>query len=295
MRRLAGILTVLVILGGAAFWWVTRPEAMTVAEASAGDAEAGARIFAAAGCASCHEAPEAEGEGPPVLSGGQSFETQFGTFHAPNISPSPEGIGDWSDAEIIRAIRDGVSRGGSHYYPVLPYAEYGRAEPQDLADLVAYMRTLPASDADSPPNEVSFPFGWRRLIGGWKWLFVSDDWVMQDPASDQVAQGRYLVEALGHCAECHTPRNALGGYKRGEWLAGGPDPEGDGTIPNITPGGLDWSEADIAAYLKSGLTPEFDSAGGSMARVVKETAKLTDEDRAAIAAYVKAVPAVNRD
>jgi mono/diheme cytochrome c family protein len=110
--------------------------------------------------------------------------------------------------------------------------------------------------------------------------------------SQEEEQGRYLVEVLGHCAECHTPRNRLGGLQRARWLAGAPNPSGKGNIPNITPAALDWSVGDIAEYLSSGFTPEFDTAGGSMAEVIENTARLTDADRLAIAAYLKRVPAV---
>jgi mono/diheme cytochrome c family protein len=161
-----------------------------------------------------------------------------------------------------------------------------------MLDLVAYLRTLPADATPSGAHELGFPFNIRRAVGGWKLLFASDQWVLADAPTPQVERGRYLVEALGHCAECHTPRNALGGLNRSDWLAGGPNPDGEGTIPNITPGKLTWTENDIAYYLETGFTPDFDSVGGSMAHVVRNTARLTPEDRLAIAAYLKAVPAV---
>ncbi|WP_191090103.1 cytochrome c [Histidinibacterium aquaticum] len=286
----------LAAIAGAVAWWATEtpavPESYAVLD---GDPEAGRVTFAVAGCASCHVAPEAEREEgePPVLAGGQRFETEFGTFVSPNISSSPQGVGEWSDAELIHAVRAGVSPEGAHYYPAFPYASYAKASAQDIANLVAYMRTLPGSDAESAPHELDFPYSMRRAVGAWKRLYASPDYVLETADTAELMRGRELVEGLGHCGECHTPRTALGGLDTERWLGGAENPSGDGRIPNITPGGLDWSEADIAAYLQSGFTPEFDSAGGEMAEVVRNTAQLSDADRAAMAAYLKAVPAVS--
>ncbi len=288
-----GWLVVLGLAGLGVFWVLTRPDT-ALAALPAGDAEAGRTVFAAAGCASCHTAPEAETDAgdPPLLAGGQRFATAFGTFLAPNISSDPAaGIGAWTDDQVAVAVLRGVSRDGAHYYPVFPYGAYRHARPEDIADLIAYMRTLPASDAASPPHELSFPFDIRRGVGLWKLAFLRDGWVVEGDLDPAAERGRYLVEALGHCGECHTPRNALGGPERGRWLAGGPNPAGKGRIPGIDPGSLDWSENDIAAYLKTGLTPDYDAAGGEMAEVVRNTAQLTDDDRSAIASYLKVVPA----
>lgn len=265
-----------------------RPLPATALGGLTGDAERGALIFAAAGCGSCHRAPGAD-EGP--LSGGRAFPSDFGTFHAPNISSDPiQGIGSWTDLQLANAIQRGISPEGGHYYPVFPYTAYQRASPRDIADLIAHLRTLPADATPSQPHDVGFPFNIRRGVGLWKRAFGGAGWVLDGNLTEEQARGRYLVEALGHCGECHTPRNAAGGLDRDRWLAGAPNPSGEGRIPNITPGGLDWSEGDIAIYLESGFTPDFDSAGGEMAEVVLNTAKLSDADRAAIAAYLKAVP-----
>ena len=287
-------LALIVMAGAAGGWFLTAPDTVdpTRFEGLTGDAARGQTIFFAGGCAACHTAPEAAESDLPLLSGGRQFASAFGTFIAPNISSDPvAGIGGWSDAEVITAIMRGVGRDGEHLYPAFPYDAYAKAAPQDMLDLVAFLRTLPADATASAPHQVGFPFNIRRAVGGWKWLFRSDDWTVQGELTEAQARGRYLVEALGHCTECHTPRNALGGLRRDAWLSGGPNPDGEGTIPNITPGGLTWSEAQIAEYLKTGFTPEFDTAGGSMAEVVRNTAHLTDDDRAAIAAYLKVVPA----
>ena len=295
MRRILLALAGLILIGLAAWWWLTRPDPLP-ASAFAGveaDPERGELVFAAAGCASCHAAPEAEGEERLILAGGERFVTPFGTFVAPNISPHPEaGIGDWTDLEIANAIQRGISPDGAHYYPALPYTTYTNADPADVASLIAYLRTLPQSNRPSEAHEVPFPFSIRRSLGLWKRLFAHEGYVLAEAATPEVERGRYLVEALGHCGQCHTPRDMLGVLQTHQWLGGAPNPVGEGTIPNITPGGLDWSEADIAGYLASGFTPEFDTAGGLMARVIRTTSQLSDEDRMAIAAYLKAVPAV---
>lgn len=292
MRRTLSAIALLAAVGAA--WWLTAPDPLpdAVLAGIVGDASRGRVLFAAAGCASCHIAAEAETSDTPVLAGGRRFDSDFGTFHAPNISPSPQGIGGWSDAEVINAVMRGVSPDGSHYYPALPYAAYGKAEVQDIADVVAHIRTLPLSDVASLAHEVPFPFNIRRAMGGWKLLFVSYEWVVDGDLTPEQERGRYLAEALAHCGECHTPRNALGGLRTGAWLSGAPNPSGEGRVPNITPAELDWSEREIAEYLSSGFTPDYDTAGGPMAEVVRNTAQLSPEDRAAIAAYLKVVPPV---
>lgn len=295
MRRILYILVILGVLGLGVFWVVTSPNRIGASELAnlSGDATAGEMVFTAAGCASCHASENAEGEAKLVLAGGQKFPSDFGTFIAPNISPDAEhGIGGWSQNEFINAVMHGVSPEGQHYYPAFPYSAYNKMELQDAADLWAYMQTLPASDAPSQAHEVGFPFNIRRSLGGWKFLFESEDWVLADASTPALERGRYLVEALGHCGECHSPRNALGGIDTSRWLGGAPNPSGKGTIPNITPAKLTWSEADIVEYLTSGFTPEFDTAGGHMVPVIENTKKLPRSDREAIATYLKAVPAV---
>jgi len=258
------------------------------------DLAVGEQVFYAAGCASCHSTPGSVGEAKLVLGGGQTFPSPFGTFYAPNISPDPDhGIGGWSALDLANAMQHGISPAGQHYYPAFPYASYIKAELSDIMSLHAFLATLPSSAEPSKPHEVGFPFNIRRTLGGWKFLFLRPDWVVSGDLTPEETRGRYLAEALGHCAECHTPRNALGGLQLANWLGGAPNPDGKGKVPNITPGQLDWSSADIAEYLSSGFTPEFDTAGGHMVAVVENTAKLPPADRAAIAAYLKKVLSVD--
>ncbi|SIS88137.1 Cytochrome c, mono-and diheme variants [Roseivivax lentus] len=291
LRKLTSLAAIVLVTGGAGLW-LTKPRtvASEVYAGLTGDAARGATTFTAAGCASCHYAPDAEGEAKRVLSGGQAFKTEFGTFHAPNISPHPQaGIGDWSLTEFASAVRLGTAPEGHHYYPAFPYSSYIRLEPQQIADLWAHLQTLPESDVPSKPHDLGFPFSIRASLGGWKMLYLSEDWVMDDPATHELARGRELVEALGHCGECHTPRTALGGLDRKRWLDGAANPSGEGEIPGIAPAHLDWSSTDIAYYLETGFTPDFDSAGGHMVAVVDNFAALPAEDRAAVAAYLKAL------
>ena len=299
MRKLLKLLVLAAVVAAGIGWFVTAPSALPndAFDGVSGDPARGETVFTAAGCASCHMAPGAEDEAKLVLAGGQRFPSPFGTFLAPNISMDPEhGIGDWTARDLGNALLHGTSPDGQHYFPAFPYTSYAKMADRDIADLWAYMQTLPASDTPSQPHEVGFPFNIRRSLGGWKTLFLKSDWVMQgDDLGPELTRGRYLVEALGHCAECHTPRNALGGLDLNRWMAGAPDPSGKGTIPALTPDKLTWSATDIAYYLETGFTPEFDSAGGHMAHVVSNTAKLSAEDRTAIAAYVKALEAPAKD
>ena len=292
LRRVTAGIFSAALIGAAVFWLVTTPKSSPpiLIEGLVGDADRGAIIFAAAGCASCHAAPEASGADKLVLSGGLAFASPFGTFYAPNISShATEGIGGWSALDLVNAMRFGTSPDGQHYYPAFPYSSYTRVAPPDIVDLHAYMQTLPASDQPSRAHEVGFPFNIRRSLGGWKLLFMASGPVIDTPGlPESVLRGRYLVEGLGHCAECHTPRGLLGNLQLSNWLNGAAHPSGKGRIPALR--GIDWSEADIAEYLKSGFTPDFDTAGAEMADVVENTSKLSDEDRMAIAAYIKALP-----
>lgn len=293
-RKSLLILGGLAMLGFAGFLLVSQPRPGGNADLAglSGDMIRGQTVFTAAGCASCHMAPGATGQDRLVLAGGMEFPSAFGTFVAPNISPdATHGLGGWTLDQFATAIRDGISPDGQHYFPALPYTAYNKMTGQDVADLWAYLQTLPPSATPSQPHKVQLPFSLRRLVGGWKLLFNQKAWQMP-AASPEIERGRYIVEALAHCAECHTPRNALGGLDRSRWLAGAPNPDGKGSSPNITPAKLGWSENEIFTYLTTGFTPEFDSVGGHMAHVVDNMAILPPEDVRAIIAYLKALPAV---
>ncbi|MEZ5723210.1 MAG: cytochrome c [Paracoccaceae bacterium] len=294
MRRILLTLVVLGLAAAAIGLWLTRPRAdgPDVLDGLTGDPETGRLVFTAAGCASCHMAEGATGEAALVLAGGQRFASPFGTFIAPNISSDPEaGIGGWSALDLWNALHHGTSPEGQHLYPAFPYASYVRMTPQQAVDLHAYLRTLPADPTPSAPHEVGFPFNIRASLGGWKLLYLREGWVMEGDLSQTELRGREIVEALAHCAECHSPRTALGGLKRGpDWLTGAPNPAGRGSFPDLTPPALDWSEADLVEYFTSGFTPDYDSAGGHMAHVIDNLAALPESDREAVAAYLKRLP-----
>lgn len=284
----------IVVACAAVFVWLTAPSGPPQTPGGARDLANGEIVFNIAGCASCHSAPNAEGQPKLVLAGGKRFATEFGVFVAPNISPDREqGIGGWDEAAFLNAVLNGVSPAGEHYYPAFPYASYARMNVADAADLWIYIQTLPPSSEVSQPSEIGFPFSFRRGLGLWKLLHVRTGSIRQVGEADPVlARGQYLVNGPGHCGECHTPRDLSGGMILDSWLGGAPSPDGPGRIPALA--GPDakigeWSAVDIAEYLRSGFTPDYDSAGGAMVDVIENTAKLPDEDRKAIAAYLKAL------
>lgn len=293
--RILRWLVVLGLIAAGGVYVMARPQPLAAAAVAnlTGDAAKGELVFWAAGCASCHMAEGAKGEAQLVLSGGQRFPSDFGTFVAPNISQDPEqGIGAWSLLDLANALKRGVSPEGEHYYPALPYASYAKMQMQDVADLYAFLKTLPADPTPSQPHELAFPFSLRETVGVWKLLFLSEAWALPGNLTPTAARGRYIAEALAHCGECHTPRNLLGGLDTARWLGGAPNPSGQGRIPNITPGKLGWSAGDIVQYLTTGFTPDYDSVGGHMAHVVENMARLPESDRVAVAEYLLAVPTV---
>ena len=286
----------------AAFWLLTIPQRLpdaAIAAETRGIAARGERIFWAGGCASCHAAAGSKGPNRLRLGGGAPLITPFGSFNAPNISPDrAQGIGTWSIADFANAMQKGVDPEGRHLYPAFPYASYQRMTKADIADLFAYLKTLPAVTTAARPSEIGFPFNIRRGIGLWKRAFMGDAApvvALPAGASPAAHAGQYLVEGPGHCGECHTSRGlrGLGALDRSNWLAGATSLDEPGRVPNITPGAKDigsWSAAEIADYLETGFTPDYDSVGGSMVEVQNNMAKLSDADRAAIAAYLKAIP-----
>jgi len=256
----------------------------------------GERLFHTGGCASCHSSTKTESS-VPVLGGGLEMNTPFGTFRVPNISPHPTyGIGSWTRLDFVNAMQMGTSPDGRHYYPAFPYASYVHMSFEDLLDLKSYLDTLPEAENRNEDHDLKFPWNIRAGIGLWKILNLNSEAVVSVPGGNGLLlRGRYLVEGPGHCGECHTPRNWSGGLNRSLWLAGAPNPDGEGKVPNITPGGKalrDWSQKDIEYYLESGFTPDYDTVGGSMVEVQENMARLPAEDRAAIAAYLKFIPAL---
>jgi mono/diheme cytochrome c family protein len=296
MRKFGLISLLLLLVGGLSGWMLTAPKTLpaNALDGLTGDIARGERVFNLGGCASCHAAPKSEGEARLILSGGVRLPSPFGTFIAPNISPDPDqGIGGWSALDLANAMRFGTSPEGTHYFPAFPYTSYARAPLGDVVDLKAFLDTLPPSNLASLPHEVGFPFNIRRGLGLWKTLFFNADYVVARADLSPLAQrGQSMVEGMAHCAECHTARGPLGNTNRNAWLKGAPNPAGKGRIPSLATGkdGLSWSASDIAYYLKSGFTPDYDTAGAQMADVVENMSKLSDDDLAAIAAYLKELP-----
>jgi len=295
LRKLILLAIAGAIAGLAVFWFVTIPATVPASALAAytPNLANGKTMFYAGGCASCHAIPEQDDK--TTLGGGLGLKSPFGTFYVPNISPDPnDGIGKWSEANFVTAMQKGTSPDGRHYFPAFPYSSYQRMRLEDIRDLFAHLKTLPSVQGRVRDHDVSFPFNVRRTLGGWKLLFLDGQPFKPDASkSAEWNRGAYLVNGPGHCAECHSPRNPLGGIVSSQRFAGGPDPEGKGWVPNITQHALgDYSDKDIAYILETGNTPDGDSVGGAMAAVVRNTSRLSPEDRNAIAAYVKSLPPV---
>ena len=257
-----------------------------------GDAKRGEYLAKAGGCVGCHT--EEKKDAVP-FSGGRALKTPFGIFYGPNITPHPQaGIGRWTEADFMRAMRQGERPDGKNYFPAFPYTSFTKISDADLRDLWAYLRTLPQSAQASREHDLGFPFGWRFLVTFWKWLFFTPGPYQSAPALGEIVnRGAYLVQALGHCSECHTPRNFLGGPKMSRFLAGGKGPE-DKKVSNLTPTGLKkQSDKDIRDFLVTGLTAEGDVPDEAMGEVITNTtSKLTSADLDAVIAYLRTLPPI---
>jgi mono/diheme cytochrome c family protein len=264
------------------------------AAATPGEArvERGAYLFKAAGCGVCHTNSD---HGGPSLGGGRALKTDYGVFYTPNISPDPKfGIGRWSDADFLKALRKGVSPAGTDYYPVFPYPAFTQLSDDDILDLKAYLFSQTPVPQPNRPHDVGFPYSMRLALVPWKILYFREGVFQGDPKrSMEWNRGAYLANAVVHCGECHTPRNMLGAVIKGQrfgGVTGGPDGM---NAPDITPHPAalgPWSTEDLATLLKDGITPNGDFVGRGMREVVADMADLSDTDRHAIAVYVKTVP-----
>jgi len=295
LRKLVVLALIAGLIGAVGAWFLTQPEiiAASALKPHTPDLANGRTMFLAGGCAACHAVPGQDDK--TRLGGGLALPSPFGTFYVPNISPDPsDGIGSWTNAQFVTALTRGTSPAGTHFYPAFPYTSYQRLTLDDAVDLFAFLKTLPPVKGRVRDHDLGFPFNIRRGLGVWKLMFLDRQPFQSDPArSPAWNRGAYLVNGPGHCAECHSPRNALGGIVAAQRFAGGPAPDGKGWVPNITQLGLkDWSEKDIAYLLETGQTPEGDSVGSTMAEVARSTAQLKADDRAAIAAYIKTLAPV---
>jgi len=256
-----------------------------------GDAKRGQYLVDAGGCLGCHTATE---KGATPFAGGRALKTPFGTFYGPNITPDPaQGIGKWSEADFIHAMRHGERPDGANYFPAFPYPSFTRIADNDLRDIWTYLRTLTPSNRVNQTHDLRFPYGFRILVTAWKWLFFTAGPSPDAAATSATARGAYLTLALGHCGECHTPRNFLGGPKSSRLLAGGVGPEGKG-IPNLTPARLKkWNDRELQEFLQTGILPDGDVAAEAMGEVVRNTtSKLVPADLAAVIAYLRSLPEI---
>lgn len=251
--------------------------------ASTPDIERGAYLVQAAGCISCHIDEDAA----PALSGGRELHSPFGTFVVPNITPDPEtGIGDWTVDQLVNAIRFGRSPEGHMYFPAFPYRSYRGMTDTDARDIAAWLLAQAPANRASAAHDLDFPVGLGRLaMPGWNRLANLLTTEPEVPADPQIARGAYLARALGHCGECHTPRNWLGILDSNREFAGAPMVEGQASA--ITADEFEgWSEQDFAFFLFLGLKPNDEYVGGEMEPVIEfNTGPLTEEDRLALAAF----------
>jgi len=268
-------------------WHREVPRADAPASVDATTVEHGAQLAAIGNCASCHTVRE----GRP-FAGGVALATPFGTIHGTNITPDRDtGIGAWSEAAFVRAMREGVARDGHLLYPAFPYDHFTHSADADLHALYAFLMTRDPVHAVNPPNDLRFPFSLRPLVAGWNLLFLRGGVVQAEPAqSDEWNRGAYLVESLGHCGACHTPRNALGAERRRHAFAGG---AAEGWyVPALnadSPSPLPWTVDQLTAYLRTGLAADHAIAGGPMQEVVESLARAPEGDVRAIAVYIDSI------
>ena len=245
------------------------------------------------GCSHCHTTENGE-----HLAGGRALETSFGTFYTPNItSHKSAGIGAWNSDEFERALHQGVAPDGGDYYPAFPYTSYTRMYTEDAHALQAYILSLPASGQANRDHELAWFLRWRLAAWAWKWLFFSAGEFEEQPGqSEQWNRGAYIAEAMGHCGECHTPRNLFGALIADMAYAGNREGPDDELVPNITPhegtGIGDWSRDDLELFLNFGEYPDGEYVAGSMEPVVEGLQNLTADDRDALIVYLRALPPI---
>jgi mono/diheme cytochrome c family protein len=264
--------------------------------ASPDDVARGKYIFGAAGGCGCHTET-----GKPVNAGGRRYDGPFGTVYATNITPDAKtGIGGWTDEQIIQAIRAGRRPNGERLIPVHPFTTFNGMAADDLRALVVYLRTLPPVNRPNQAKKITVPLFESVFLPAWLAAFSPRETPPAAAPSAGVARGEYLVRAVGHCGECHTPRGRTQAVDNSRFLAGNERGPENSAVPNITPdkatgiGG--WSEEDIAEYLATGNKPDGDVASGLMEEVIHGTTAgykdLTKADRLAIARYLKSIPAI---
>ena len=247
----------------------------------------GAQLAAIGNCQVCHTA-----EGGRSFAGGRPIETPFGTFYGTNITPDPDtGIGRWSEQAFVRALREGIDRDGRHLYPAFPYEYYTRLTDEDIHALYAYIATREPVRAQNRPHELRAPFNLRGLLGTWKALYFERGAFRPDAVRDaQWNRGAYLVNGLGHCGACHTPRGVLGAEKKDQAFSGGVAEGWHGPALNTrSPAPVPWTAEQLFKYLRTGLDDTHAIAAGPMEPVVRNLARAPEEDVRAMAAYLEAL------
>lgn len=258
-------------------------------------------LFKAAGCVNCHS---------PDLGGSVALKTKFGVFYTPNISSSPaNGIGAWSDGDFLRALREGISPKGYPYYPAFPYHAFSKMKDEDILAIKAYIFSLPPSERVNRQLQLQFPYNERSGLWIWRKFYFAnptgnslEDMKMSAgpfspdrSRSPEWNRGAYLVEAVAHCTECHTPRDQMGGLIESQWMAGNAVGPTGKRVPNISPdkqkGTGQWSKEDWLTFLETGLTPEGDAVSGDMDEVIQGLSGLSPSDFSAIADYMMSLPA----
>ncbi len=276
------ILIILITIAGAT-WLLYRPLSLTeqAIPESEDSIARGEYLVHAAGCIGCHLDPG----GSAALSGGQALSSDFGTFYVPNITPDVEtGVGRWSGTDFLRALKHGRSPDNAFYYPAFPYRAYRGMQDQDVLDIAAYLMAQEPVQSLEPSHELPVYVN-RWAIAFWNQLANLAEPGLNDYTDPQVSRGAYLARTLGHCGECHTPRNGLGIPRYESEFSGAP--LADGEADDITRTALaDWSEEDFAFFLFLGIKPDGEFVGGEMEPVIEHnTSPLTQEDREALAAF----------
>ncbi|MFB3107728.1 MAG: c-type cytochrome [Pseudomonadales bacterium] len=276
----ASLLTAIIVL----YWLFAIPQIADVAiPDSIASIERGRYLVDAGGCIGCHEGTEH----PQSLSGGLALESEFGVYYVSNITPdNATGIGRWNGKDLLLALKHGRNRESSFYYPAFPYPSYAGMTDQDVLDIGAYLMSLPAVEFTAPSHELPFWLS-RWTVAVWNKLAAMLQPRLPEEIDPQLARGAYLARNLGHCGECHTPRNTLGIPDLNREFAGAP--LGDGDVEAIDAAALaKWTEEDFVFLLSLGLKPDGEFIGGEMEKVVEHnTSKLTRTDQQAIAAFFK--------
>jgi mono/diheme cytochrome c family protein len=286
----------LLVLAGVVLAALAEP-VPAIAQPSPAELARGKYVFGATGGCGCHTEP---GKGKPVNAGGRRIDAPFGTVFSTNITPDREtGIGTWTDEQLVAGIRLGRRPNGERILPVHPFMAFNGMAEGDLKALVAYLRTLPAVKRQNQPKQITVPLFETVLLPAWLAAFAARETPPPTAPTAGLARGEYLVKAIGHCGECHTPRTTTQALDSSRFLAGNPKGPEDSKVPNITPDpqtGLTWSVAEIAEYLGTGNKPDGDTAGSLMGQVIEGTAAgykdMTLADRTAIAQYLKSIPPV---